>query len=169
MTCKTCGKDTPNHYFCSRSCAATFNNKRSPKRKKTQTCKTCGTPISRDRTYCLPCWNQSVVTRTSNLTIGEYQSRPSVADKHPSWRNAHIREFARRWHKDKTQACQVCGYSKHVEIAHIRPLASFDQSAKLSEVNSPNNVVGLCPNCHWEFDNGWLVVGAEGLEPSLSA
>ena len=46
--------------------------------------------------------------------------------------------------------------SKHVELCHIKPIASFKDSALLSEVNSKNNIVQLCPNCHWELDHGIL-------------
>jgi hypothetical protein len=34
MLCKNCDKETSNEKFCSRSCAACFNNKKFPKRQK---------------------------------------------------------------------------------------------------------------------------------------
>ena len=49
--------------------------------------------------------------------------------------------------------CANCGYDKHVELAHIKAVADFDDDTLLSVVNSPDNVLSLCPNCHWEFDN----------------
>lgn len=52
--------------------------------------------------------------------------------------------------------CNNCGYNKHVELCHIKPITSFDPSATIREVNALSNVVQLCPNCHWEFDNGLL-------------
>lgn len=45
---------------------------------------------------------------------------------------------------------------KHVEIAHIRAVADFSDEDLLSEINHPDNLVGLCPNHHWEYDNGLL-------------
>ena len=88
------------------------------------------------------------------MTIGEYRDRPSVRDKHPSWSNTHIRSFARSWFRYKTKLpCAHCGYDKHVELAHIKDIASFPDDALLSEVNSEDNIIQLCPNCHWEFDN----------------
>ena len=48
----------------------------------------------------------------------------------------------------------VC--QKHVELCHIKPIHSFSETSTLGEINSENNVVQLCPNCHWEFDNGFL-------------
>ena len=52
-------------------------------------------------------------------------------------------------------SCAKCGYDKHVELCHIKDIANFDDDSLLSEVNSRNNIIQLCPNCHWEFDNGY--------------
>ncbi|MFN4973832.1 MAG: HNH endonuclease [Bacteroidota bacterium] len=49
--------------------------------------------------------------------------------------------------------CIRCGYNKHVEIAHIKAISEFDETALLSEINSKENLMPLCPNCHWENDN----------------
>lgn len=32
--------------------------------------------------------------------------------------------------------CAICGYDKHVEIAHIKAVSDFDDSALISEINS---------------------------------
>jgi len=49
--------------------------------------------------------------------------------------------------------CHYCGYSKHIEFCHIKSISDFDDNTTLREINSEHNVVILCPNCHWEFDN----------------
>ena len=54
------------------------------------------------------------------------------------------------------KSCSKCGYDKHVEIAHIKPISSFPLTALVSEINNKDNIMPLCPNCHWEFDNGLL-------------
>lgn len=46
---KTSGKSGK---FCSRSCAASYNNRRFPKRKPEHECATCNTPVSAIRKYC---------------------------------------------------------------------------------------------------------------------
>lgn len=95
-----------------------------------------------------------IVKSCKNKTIGEYRSLASVDGRHVSWANPHIRLFARSWNKDlANSSCEHCGYSKHVELAHIKAVSDFDDSSLLSEVNSPDNLKALCPNCHWEFDN----------------
>jgi len=51
------------------------------------------------------------------------------------------------------KTCYICGY-KHVEIAHIKGVADFDDNALLYTMSLPSNLVGLCPNHHWELDSG---------------
>lgn len=50
--------------------------------------------------------------------------------------------------------CKICGYNKHIEIAHIKAVADFDNSATIGEINAISNLIALCPNHHWEYDNG---------------
>lgn len=52
--------------------------------------------------------------------------------------------------------CAVCGYQNHVEVAHIKAVAAFDDNTTIREINSIDNLIGLCPNHHWEYDNGIL-------------
>ena len=56
--------------------------------------------------------------------------------------------------------CAECGYDKHYEICHILPINSFTEDSNISEVNDFDNLVALCPNCHWEFDNGLLNISS---------
>ena len=49
--------------------------------------------------------------------------------------------------------CSKCGYDKHIEIAHIKSISSFSEEVMISVVNSKDNLIPLCPNCHWEYDN----------------
>lgn len=74
--------------------------------------------------------------------------------KHNSWVNVPIRGLARDWLRHlKELPCAKCGYSLHVELAHIKQISSYSDDTKISEVNAEENVIQLCPNCHWEFDN----------------
>lgn len=49
--------------------------------------------------------------------------------------------------------CCICGYKKYVEVAHVKSVASFDNDVLIEEINDIRNLVPLCPNHHWEFDN----------------
>ena len=77
-----------------------------------------------------------------------------------NWQSARsaIQKIARTNFKEANPnpKCSICGYSNHVEVAHIKPVNEFDDSATVREINSLSNLIGLCPNHHWEFDNGIL-------------
>lgn len=48
-------------------------------------------------------------------------------------------------------SCVICGYSHHVEAAHLNP------KHQISDDRTENGAP-LCPNHHWELDNGLLKV-----------
>ena len=57
-----------------------------------------------------------------------------------------------------TARCQHCSYDKHVELAHLKAVASFPKETKLKDINHPDNVLVLCRNCHYEYDNHLLLL-----------
>lgn len=70
------------------------------------------------------------------------------------WRNlvqAHARKVFNR--SDKPKECQICGYNLTYEVAHIKPVSSFDGDATVAEINDIDNLIALCPNHHWEYDH----------------
>lgn len=132
--------------FCDRSCAAAYNNTMSPKRTKSapkSSCAQCGLSLRSDQVRCGNCWKDQLALRTK-----EELAPP------------HIRVHARNVMKPKGKPCQRCGYSVFVEVCHIRPVSSFSSGAVMAEINHPNNLVLLCPNCHWELDHGLLAMPA---------
>lgn len=134
---------SPRH-FCSRSCSVSVNNLGKCRNKRIAKPK----PIKKKR-----------ISREEfeKRTLGEYRLMPSVIGKHPSWLHSHVRNFARTWNKIlRDMPCQKCGYDFHVEMAHIKPISSFTADITLGEINSPNNILVLCRNHHWEFDNNIL-------------
>ncbi len=165
MNCLFCNNKTNNPKFCCRSCSVSYNNKTKPKRTaKIRHCPRCGGQANRGRFedhLCSSCLKKRKEDLIRNKTIGEYRHRLSVQGKHCSWINSHVRIFARNWNKDLTKSpCRKCGYTKHVELAHIKAVTSFPDTALLKDVNSPENLVPLCPNCHWEFDQGLFKLSA---------
>lgn len=91
------------------------------------------------------------------MTINEFHNALSVKGKHPSWFNSNIRNLCRTWNANLLSiSCQNCGYNKHIELCHIKPVSEFSLDTKLSIVNAPDNILVLCPNCHWEFDNAFI-------------
>lgn len=153
MKCNNCQKETNNAKFCSRSCANSYNNKIKPRKKLQGSCKSCSTTISAKRTYCKPCFQKTKFLDLTKTTKGSVK----YGQKYLSNANARISYYARKVLKEQgITSCQNCGYDKHVEACHIKNVSSFPDNATLAEINSIDNLVGLCPNCHWEFDHNEL-------------
>ena len=151
IKCPECGQETTNPKFCSSSCAAKYNNRAHPKRKAAQRfCKHCGTPIPAKRTTCDHC-NPSYVD-WAQRTLGDIRQTAKYQA------HAEIRDNARSAFEraNLPRACRNCGYDKHVEICHIRAINSFPDDTPIAVINALDNLVALCPNCHWEFDHGLL-------------
>lgn len=152
--CLKCDKETSNPKFCCRSCAAIYNNTLYPKRKPESLCISCGKPNSKCRSYCIDCWKERAIKDSwENLTyktLGETQSLRRYQ------KNSRIRAWARLFYKKsgKPTYCVRCGYDKHYEVCHIKPVNSFHEDTLISKINHLDNLIALCPNCHWEFDKG---------------
>ena len=147
MKCLNCNIETENPRFCSRSCSTSYANRNSPKRLKTKLCGNgCGAKILSSRTYCPACKNLGVNNKVSIESV-------IYKDHHRSSSYALIRSRARAIMKNKPQVCAKCGYNKHVEVAHVKSISEFTKETLLEEVNAIPNLMLLCPNCHWEFDN----------------
>lgn len=152
-SCKNCGTQTTNPKFCSKSCAATFNNKISPKRtKKPHVCPVCKIDIPKTRQYCVEHNPQRV--DWSKLTI---QNVTDTAGKNAN-RYRRIRDHSRSTYlkSDKPKICMHCGYKKHFDVCHKVDIKDFPIDTPITTVNSLDNLIALCPNCHWETHNGFL-------------
>lgn len=158
--CKCCGKETKNPNFCSRSCSAKTTNKIPKRKKKINYCSFCGkeTGFFR-RKFCTECnpmnkdWN--------SITYGE------ATQTRKYQKNSRIRNLSRKIYKSsgKPKRCMICGYDKHFEVCHIKPISSFPKTATVGEINNIDNLIALCPNHHWELDHGNLIL-PEGFAPS---
>ena len=103
------------------------------------------------------------------ITIQECLNKIDLDKLHPSSKYVYIRSYARSWFKHLTKLpCANCGYKKHVELCHIKAINSFSNDTMIGVVNSKENIIQLCPNCHWELDHGLLDLSAiqdSNLEP----
>jgi hypothetical protein len=147
IKCKYCGKETNNPNFCSRSCSAKMTNK-IPKRKRTNKCIHCKELILSNRQRCPSCINRRL--------LPDYTIKEAIYDTHHrSSAYSLIRARARKIYKesDKPQCCVICGYDKHFEVCHIKPISEFKDTTAISVVNHIDNLIALCPTHHWEFDN----------------
>ena len=89
-----------------------------------------------------------------NLTIKEHNLKYPATGTRSKYYN--IRVNARKVLKNTNlvKECYICKYNHYVEAAHLKGIAKFDDTAKISEVNDLKNLIYLCPNHHWELDNG---------------
>lgn len=87
-------------------------------------------------------------------TIGELKESKN------HWRqiiSTHARKIMARSRHEKK--CAYCGYEHHVEVCHLKPVSEFgDDAGIILEVNNVDNLVYLCPNHHFEFDQGHIEV-----------
>ena len=149
--CKACGHKTNNPKFCGRSCSAKFNNNKFPKRKPLGICLDCGGPCKKRGKRCLSCSskNRSFFDKS---TMGDLRKHKNMHQR--------LRYHSRKVGSVLENVCLNCGYSKHTDVCHIKDIKDFTDDCLVSEVNDINNLVRLCKNCHWEFDNNLLEIKA---------
>lgn len=94
------------------------------------------------------------IKKSSPILLKTKKQLLSERKNYQSYRSA-IRKLAEKIYKEsnKEMKCAICGYDKHVEIAHIKPVSEFDGDSTIADINSLKNLIYLCPNHHWEFDN----------------
>ncbi len=173
LTCKGCGTEFDKgscavkrsiSHFCTRSCAAVYNNTHRASRLKKK-CKSCGTKIRSQWTYCGDCKEnrrRQKDTIDESRSISYYASKTSGANRYRG-----IRLLARLKTKMWPQVCLHCSYKLHVETCHMKGISSFSPDTLVSVVNSFDNLLLLCRNCHWEFDHHLIKLGPAGFEPAI--
>ncbi len=153
--CKHCGADTKNARFCSRSCSASYNNAGVRRHQGESTkCVDCDVVIQKGSTRCKTCHGKTF--HYGDMTLLEARNEKHL--NNGGGVNALVRYRARKFMLDNYTECVRCGYDKHIEAAHVKPIADFDENALISEINNSENIIALCPNCHWEFDYGELTL-----------
>ena len=161
--CKCCGEvvirvpsAVVNSVFCNKSCAQIYRNKTRPGIRNK--CK-CGKRIGNSATFCKKCYTRmrSEETEKNYLAMTFRDFKISYNGDIIRYSGA-IRVGSRRLAKKRgmVKLCSYCGYDTYVELCHIRKVADFPDDATMDEINSPENLVYLCPNHHKELDMGLL-------------
>jgi len=155
LNCKNEYKaDRKSRKFCSRSCNATFNNKKRARIKSEKyICPTCGKKKDYRAKLCHICNMKIVYDKAMEKPISDYLKN----DNHPRFKHNSVRVWAKKLMKyRKLKKKCICGYDKHVECCHKKPISEYSLDTPMKVVNSRENLIYLCPNCHWEFDNKLL-------------
>ncbi len=142
--------------FCTSSCSAKYNNKHRTIVKKVirkEKIKTIKAKLTIE---------EIIIKKYNSLNI----TKKEFFDNCKSWQSARsvIQRSARFIYNNLVckKECLKCHYNNHYEVCHIKSVSSFDDKANiLNEINNVNNLIALCPNHHWEFDNGLLTINME--------
>jgi len=110
-------------------------------------CSSCGVSLSQRRKYCKTCNPRYM--KWENTTIGD------LKEKEGQLYGRTVRNVARDiyYRSSKPVKCLVCSYEKNFQVCHIIPVDKFSDTTTIADVNNISNLMALCPNHHWEFDN----------------
>ena len=146
--------DVARKKFCNLTCSAIHNNGNRIRKKKPDRFCSCGKLLNRTNSsgVCRPCSfslkERSIVNQTKASLAGR-------RNYYNSWRSTISRHAVKVFDASGLdKKCSVCGYTTRVDICHIRSVSSFSEDAPITEINSLDNLIPLCPNHHWEFDHG---------------
>jgi hypothetical protein len=170
-------RDFNKRIYCNLSCRSKHINfvKFGNKSPKLSSCQLCSTSVELKpqksgghilKKYCDICrkavMRENASKRNHSKATVHLRTKSEMFQKCKNWQSSRtvIRRHACAVYANsgKPIACHECGYSKHVEICHITAVSKFPGSSLIGEINAPNNLVALCPNHHWEFDHGQLVL-----------
>ncbi len=132
--------------FCSKACANKAVHTKTGQYSKDKPCKTCNRPTKGYVDYCSP------LCKLQARYVGKTKKDLCGARKDAN-RYGIIRQIARRVASlTRLLECQECGYKRAVDIAHVKPISDFGDSALILTINDPTNLMCLCKRCHHEFD-----------------
>ena len=139
MECIECSNQTNNPKFCSKSCAAKFNNKVFPKRSLKGACKTCKSIISSSRSYCDECWNKpdrfNIIYRWLNGEI-------------PGGTIYGLSETIRKYLLElNNNECSKCKFNTMHPIDN-KTILEINHINGDGTDHRPENLEVLCPSCH---------------------
>lgn len=134
--------------YCSVQCSSKGTN--SLRRKQENyCCPVCEKPKKPSQKYCTDC-SPKRFRNLDNKTLAELKDSYDTSQYH-----AKIRGDARFNYASSNEPmfCMICKYSKHVDICHIIDIKDFPLTSAIKEINHISNLISLCKNHHWEFDN----------------
>lgn len=154
--------------YCSRSCAATVNNLKSPKRKPQGQCKTCSKAISSSLFYCSK--DCRPIRRRTICKVDDCSETVVDRGMCRSHYNDHMAEYmTSRYHRRRNEfiesrggKCERCNSTDRLELDHVDPdqkkydigkILSGGSEAKVQSELAKCQV--LCYDCHKEKTSAW--------------
>lgn len=139
-------------------------------KKEITFCRTCSTRLDKKARQkvssglCRVCYNklkgnENAKKLTRNFFNEKYAEKGNL-HRYAMFR-AFVGRFARRKYLESSRPkfCIICGYDKHFEVCHVKSVEKFSDTTSVFEICDLYNLIALCPNHHWEFDNGLISIG----------
>jgi hypothetical protein len=139
---------------CSNRCSATKYGLGNENGTHKVPCPECDGTKSREAEMCQECRFNKYVEEYEKQTLKEAES-----DARGRVKFNKVRRMARRRLEldgRVSKECCICGFSRKVEVAHLKPIKEFDPGDSVKEVNHRSNLRYLCPNHHAVQEEGSL-------------
>lgn len=178
--CLHCNQLTKNEKFCSRPCAASYNNRVQPKRAGENNCLQCNAVISTRKTWCSETCKikmksdlkvkQSAEEYTCNYCLNKLPAGEFYMNSKYKCKSCTIAYMSQRKRDTKQKlideaggACARCGYAacrRALHFHHVNPNEKeFIICDRISRgISTLRDEAGkcilLCANCHFEKHDG---------------
>lgn len=170
-------KKEANH--CSRQCANSRNvsgemaekiknsiieyNEKNGTSRPVAYCAYCGKKLRNYKNKnCIECTKKIKKDGLQKRTLEEEMKRRGANERKNVYQGIRNDSRKKMLNSEIEKKCFICGYDKHVEVCHIKPINSFELGSMIEEINDFGNLMFLRPNHHWEIDNGILEIQTAG-------
>lgn len=142
-------KKSKNH-FCSRSCAATYNNKKYPKRSINRdhpACLFCNKDLISINKHTKYCSNQCQFDHKHALYIERWLNGEETGNK-GTQKLVVVSRHVKRWLREtRGNRCQKCRWCEINPVTQKVPVEA-DHIDGNAQNTTPENLQLICPNCH---------------------
>ena len=154
VNCLECGKYTNNEKFCNSGCAAKYNNRAYPKRRRElfeQKCEFCGKQLSRTQRYNKFCSSECDVKYRKESYIRKWLAGEETGS---TVKNSNLASgYVVKYLIDKAEhKCERCGWNEANPFLGY-PILEVHHKDGNRENNTVDNLIVLCPNCHSLTEN----------------
>ncbi len=137
------------------------SNAKYSRETKNKNCAICNRYFKPSRNHVRCCSIACANTMTGQRKMVDWNTRTledSINHSTPRTRYVHVRKHARKIMDadPRKKQCEMCGFDAVIEVCHIKGIAEFTLDTTLGEINSPQNLMYLCPNHHAMMDKGIL-------------
>lgn len=142
-------------HFCSRSCAAKYNNSEYPKRKPEGQCLICKNPVNSKTLFC----SETCARKSEEKKQKLRDIKRRTKYKNTTQERINIKQKAIKFMGGR---CAICGYNKTARALHFHHINPKEKEFRISSTTriwknleiELKKCVLLCSNCHNEVHAG---------------